>query len=85
MTRVTVTIDRVVLHGLAASEQRTLMRALESELSRVLADPATGLAGAQSRRIAVLNIGRVRMEAGAAGASKLGGGIARAIGKGVKP
>ena len=56
----------------------------ERDDARVLADPATQSAVTKSRRTPVMRLGRLPMEQGIGGARKLGGGIARAIGKGIK-
>ncbi len=85
MSRINVHIDRVVLHGLDPAGREAFMSGLRSELARVLADPATRAATVRSRRTPVLRLGRVPMEPNLAGARRLGGGIARAIGRGIKP
>ena len=85
MRHIEVKIDRLVLRGVDPADRQALVNGLTSELSRVLADPATGIASAASRRIPVLRIGRMQLDAGQAGARRLGGGIARALGKGFKP
>jgi len=85
MSRIDVTIDRLVLRGLDLSGQQAFLSGLKSELARMLADPATRAACAHSRRTPVLKLGRVPMEPGIGGARKLGSGIARAIGRGIKP
>jgi hypothetical protein len=83
MSRINVHIDRVVLHGLDSAGREAFMSGLKSELARMLADPATQTA--RSRRTPVLRLGRVAMEPGLGGARKLGGSVARAIGRGIKP
>ena len=85
MSRIRVTIDRIVLSGMQPAERTSLVEALRSELSRVLADPATRADWARSHRTPVLKLGRMPVEPGPAGGRKLGGGMARAIGKGLKP
>jgi|HubBroStandDraft_2_1064218.scaffolds.fasta_scaffold934555_2 hypothetical protein len=84
MSRVTVTIDRMMLHGMNAAERLALIDAIRSELTRVLADPATGITAAKSRHTPVMRLGPITMESGAAGARRLGTRIARGIGKGVR-
>jgi hypothetical protein len=84
MSRIKVKIDRVVLRGLDPADQHSLVNGLKSELSRVLADPFTGIKSARSQRTPVLQVGRMSMDPGLTGARKLGGGIANAIGKGIK-
>jgi hypothetical protein len=85
MSRVRVTIDRLILQGFDPGDQRSLINGLKSELSRMLSDQAAGIATARSHRTSLLRAEIPAMEPGFAGARKLGGGIARAIGKGVKP
>ena len=85
MSRIEVTIDHVVLRGLDPADRHSLVNGLKSELSRILADPATGIKSARSQRTPVLRVDRMSMDPGLAGARKLGGGIAEAIGKGIKP
>jgi hypothetical protein len=83
MSRIHVTIDRMVLHGLDPADRQALVNGLRTELTRILADPATRAAWSRSRRTPVLRLGKMPMAQGIAGARKLGGGIARAIGKGI--
>jgi hypothetical protein len=85
MSRIRVTIDELGLKGFAPGERKALVEALQGELTRALADPAGGIASAQSRRISALRMGQVSLAPGPAGARNLGGGIARAIGKGLNP
>jgi hypothetical protein len=85
MSRITLTIDRLVLKGFDAGDRKALAEGLEAELSRVLADPATRAEWARPHRTPVLKLGRMPIEPGPAGGRKFGGGLARAIGKGLKP
>lgn len=85
MSRIDVTIDRLVLRGIDPSDQHALVNGLRSELSRILADPGVGVKSARSRRTPVLRVATTPLEPGLAGARKLGAGVARAIGKGIKP
>ncbi|WP_213956941.1 hypothetical protein [Variovorax sp. dw_954] len=78
MSRVTVTIDRIVVSGLEPTQRDALVAALESELVRVLAGP--GDRAAVSRRTPVLRLGRVPLGSGTSGARAVGQGIAHAIG-----
>ena len=84
MSPIHVHIDRLVLRGIDPSDRHALVAELKSELARVLAESATQGAIAKSRRTPVMRLGKMPMEQGIGGASKLGGGIARAIGKGIK-
>ncbi len=85
MSCIRLTIDRLVLKGVGAAERKPLVEALQSELSRVLSDPATRAEWARSRRVPVLRLGRMPLEHGAAGGSKFGTQMGRAIGRGLKP
>jgi len=85
MSRIKLTIDRLVLKGFEAGDRKALAEGLQAELSRVLADPATRADWAASHRTPVLRLGQMAMEPGLAGGRKFGGGLARAIGKGLKP
>jgi hypothetical protein len=80
-----VTIDRLVLKGLESADRKALVEGLQAELSRVLADPAARAEWARSHRTPVLRLGHLPLESGAAGGRTFGHGLARAIGKGLKP
>jgi hypothetical protein len=83
MSRVHITIDRIVLRGIDPSDRQAIVSGMKTELARILTDPAMRAGMTQSRRTPVLRLGRLAMGEGSAGASALGGGIARAIGKGM--
>jgi hypothetical protein len=85
VSRVRVTIDQLILRGLDPPERTALVEGLRAELSRVLGDPAARAEWAKSHRTPVLKLGRMPFEPGFAGGRKFGGGLARAIGKGLKP
>jgi hypothetical protein len=85
MSRIQVNIDRLVLKGFDPGDGRALAAALQKELRAALADPANRAEWARSHRTPVLRLGPIPWEPGAAAAGKLGGGIARAIGRGLKP
>jgi hypothetical protein len=85
MSRITLTIDRLVLKGLEGADRKALAEGLQKELSRVLADPATRAEWASSHRTPILRLGQMALDPGPAGGRKFGGGLARAIGKGLKP
>jgi hypothetical protein len=80
---VQVNIDRIVLRGIDPADRQALVNGLKAELARILADPAARAALNHSRRTPLLRLGKISMGQGTAGASKLGCGIARAIGKGI--
>ena len=85
MSTIHVNVDRVVLRGIDPANKQALISGLQTELSRILADPATRAAWPQnsSRRTPILRLGKMPLATGTTGARKLGTGIARAIAKGV--
>jgi hypothetical protein len=85
MSRITLTIDRLVLKGFEAGDRKALAEGLQAELSRVLADAATRAEWARSHRTPVLRLARMPLESGPAGARKFGRGLARTIGGRLKP
>lgn len=85
MSRIHVTIDRLVLAGMDPAARAAFVRGLKTELAQRLADPAARAAWARSHRTPVLRLGRVALDPGIGGARKLGGQVARGIGKGLKP
>jgi hypothetical protein len=85
VSRIRVTIEKLVLNGFEAADGKALAQGVQSELSRILADPHTRTAWARSRRTPVLRLGRMPLESGPSGGRKFGDGVARAIGKGLKP
>lgn len=85
MSRIRVTIDALTLKGFDPADGRALIEGLRSELTRVLADPLTRAEWARSHRTPVLRLGQIPIESGSAGSRKFGQGMARAIGRGLKP
>ena len=85
VSRIRLNIDQLVLRGIEPGDRNALVEGLRAELSRVLANPATRADWAHSHRTPVLRLGRMPFESGPAAARKLGGRLARAIGKGLKP
>jgi len=81
MKRIRIDIDAVVLQGFDPADRKALVEGIQSELSRVLASTS----GFRSHRTPVLRLGRMPLEPGFSGARKLGAGVARAMGKGLKP
>lgn len=84
MSRVRVTIDRLVLNGLEPAARTALVEGLRAELSGMLGDPASRGEWAHPRRTPVLKLGRMALDPGPSGGRKFGGGLARAIGKGLR-
>jgi hypothetical protein len=85
MSRIHLKIDRLVLNGLQPGQDKALVEALRTQLSKILADRGTRAEWARSHRTPVLKLGSVPLGAGTAGAKNLGTQIARGIGKGLKP
>jgi hypothetical protein len=85
VSRIHLTIDRLVLNGLERGQEKALVESFRTELSKILADRRTRSEWAHSHRTPVLKLGRVPMESGAAGGGKLGVRMAGAIGRGLKP
>jgi hypothetical protein len=87
MSRITLTIDRLVLAGFAPAEREALTEglteALQAELARVLADPALRSVSGRSRTVPVVRLG-IPYEPGPAGGRQLGQRVAHALGKQVK-
>ncbi len=79
MSRVRVTIDRLVLKGVAPEQRQPLIEALQNELSLAFADPVTRAKWARSQQMPVLRLGAMPLGPGRLGSSRLGAGIARAI------
>jgi hypothetical protein len=85
MSHIRVTIDRVVLKGISAGDERALVEALQTQLTDALSDPAQRAAWARSHRTPVLKLGQIPLETGAAGARKFGRQVGRAVSRGLKP
>ncbi|HEY6347342.1 MAG TPA: hypothetical protein VIY49_38125 [Bryobacteraceae bacterium] len=80
-----VEIDRLVLKGIDPADRKALLEGLQSELSRVLCDPAGRAGWAVPHRTPVLRLGQMPLTPGPSGGRKFGAGLARAIGRGLKP
>jgi len=85
VSRVRLTIDRLVLNGFQPLEAKALARALESQLSHLLTDTAARRDWARPHRTPVLRLGRMPLDAGTAGAQTFGRALANAVGRGLKP
>ncbi len=73
------------MKGFDASQRQAVIDGLQSELTRVLSDPATRAQWAVARRTPVLRLGRMPLEPGINGSRKFGTGIAAGIGRGMRP
>jgi hypothetical protein len=85
MSRIRLTIDRLVLRGLQSAEAKALTETLRTQLSEILSDRSRRAEWARSHRTPVLKLGRMPLETGTAGARKFGQQMARAVKKGLKP
>lgn len=85
VSRIHVHIDRLVLNGFGHPEGEALAEALQSHLSQSLAAAASSAEWARSHRTPVLQLGRMPLAPGTAGASSLGKQVARAVVGGLKP
>jgi hypothetical protein len=82
MSKIHVTIDKLVLSGLDPAARKAFLTGLRSELTRTLADPTTRASLTQSRRTPVLRLDRLPIDPGLGGARKLGSHVARGITQG---
>jgi hypothetical protein len=85
MSRIRLTIDQLTLRGFNAADGRAVIEGLRAELARVLSDPSTRAEWARAHRTPVLRLGPMPLETGSVAGRKFGQGMARAIGKGLKP
>jgi hypothetical protein len=85
VSRIRVTIDRVVLNGVQPIEGKALTHALESQLSQALADRDTRHEWARSRRTPVLTLAPMTLSPGTAGARTFGRSLGGAVARGLKP
>ena len=81
MRRIRVEIDSVVLRGFEPADRNALVEGIRSELTRVLASTS----GLKTHRTSVMRLERMPLEPGISGARRFGAGVARAMGKGLKP
>jgi hypothetical protein len=85
MSRVDLTIDKLVLKGFDPTDRKAIAEGLQRELTRILGDAATRGDWARSRRTPVLRLGTIPFQPGTSGGTKFGADVARAIGKRLKP
>jgi hypothetical protein len=79
MSKIHVTIDRLVLSGLDPAERHAFVTALKAELAHALANPTQHAGWANSRRTPVLRLGCVPLDPGVGGARRLGSHVAKTI------
>jgi hypothetical protein len=77
VSRIEVTIDRIVLSGIDPASQKAFVSGVREGLVRTLSEPSLYMA----RSSPVVRIGGLTVEPGRAGARRLGGGVGRAIGR----
>jgi hypothetical protein len=85
VSRIRLTIDRLVLHGFEPHDAKAVARALESQLSQVLGDTAARREWAHPHRTPILRLGRLTLDPGTAGAHAFGRRLGIAVGRGLKP
>ena len=85
VSRIHLTIDRVVLNGFQPHEARAVTRALESQLAQVLGDASARREWARPHRTPVLKLGRMTLDPGTAGAQAFGRRLGNAVGRGLRP
>lgn len=85
MSRIHVTIDRLVLSEMDPAMRAAFVDGLKSQLARTLEEREGRAAWAGDHRTPILRLGPVAQTPGVSGARKLGGQVARGIGKGLKP
>jgi hypothetical protein len=85
MSRIRVTIDHVVLRGMAPADRKAFLEGLQSELTSLLADPTTRAQWAKPHRTPVVRLGGMPFTSGPSGGRRFGVGVARAIGRRLAP
>jgi hypothetical protein len=85
MSRITLTIDQLVLKGFETAEGKALAQALEAQLAEALAQPAMRGGWEHSRSATAMRLGRMSLETGTTGARKFGRQAAYAVARGLKP
>ena len=85
MSKIHVTIDRLVLSETDPAARAAFVDGLKSQLTQILAEREGREAWARNHRTPVLRLGQMGQVSGLGGARRLGGQVARGIGKGLKP
>jgi hypothetical protein len=79
MSRIRVTIDKLILNGFEAGERQAVVDGLRAELSLALADPQSRTEWARPYRTNVLRLPGITSERGPAGRRSFGRQLGRAI------
>ena len=85
VSRIRVSIDRLVLNGFGPLEGKALAETLQSQLAHGFAGARERNDWARSHRTPMLKLGRMPLPAGTTGASSFGKQMARAVVRGLKP
>ena len=85
MTRITVTVDHLLLKGIEPEMGNALAAALKADLSQALSDRTARSEWARSHRTPVLKLSRMPLNSGITGGTKLGKQVAHAVARGLKP
>jgi hypothetical protein len=84
MSRIRLTIDRLILNGFESLEGNALSEAMQLRLSQILSEQATQAGWTRAHRTPVMKLGPMALNPGTAGASQLGGHLAQAVARGLK-
>jgi hypothetical protein len=82
--RTTVTIDRVVLHGVDPGQVRAIVEGLQAEFATVFADAGARRQLGSSRPAAAIRLGSMPLGLGRAGARRFGAAVAQAAARGMR-
>jgi hypothetical protein len=85
MSRIRLTIDRLVLNGLERGQEKPLADGLRTELSRLLSDRNGRHALGRSHRTKLLRLGSLPLGRGHAGSRHFGSALAKGIRGGLNP
>jgi hypothetical protein len=84
MSKIHVTIDRLVLSEMEPAARAAFVDGLKEQLTQILAERKGREAWGRNHRTPVLRLGQIAQAPGLRGARKFGGQVARGIGKGLK-
>ena len=85
MSRISFTIERLVLRGFEPADRTALMEGLQEELPRVLSGLPAHAMWARSRRTPVLKLDPIPFSPGPSGGKNFGIRMAGVLGKALKP